>query len=124
MFMYKKYNFNRDYFNELKTHEQAYILGFIYADGCNYENKLQLDQNEERIDILENINKALKSNCPIRSYSPGSYRLSFNSKKLCLDLTKLGAIKNKSLILTFPKFIADELMPSFILGYFDGDGCV
>ena len=31
MFMYKKYNFNRNYFKELKTHEQAYILGFIYA---------------------------------------------------------------------------------------------
>lgn len=122
--MYKKYNFNRNYFNELKTHEQAYILGFIYADGYNSEGRLQLDQNEERIDILENINKALESNCPIRSYSPGNYRLDFNSKKLCLDLTKLGAVRNKSLILTFPKFITDELMPSFILGYFDGDGCV
>ena len=50
--------------------------------------------------------------------------LDFNSKKLCLDLTKLGAVRNKSLILTFPKFITDELMSSFILGYFDGDGCV
>ena len=122
--MYKKYNFNRNYFDELKTHEQAYILGFIYADGYNRGDKLELDQNEERIDILENINKALESNCPIRSYSSGKYRLSFNSKKLCLDLTRLGAVRNKSLILTFPKCITDKLMPSFILGYFDGDGCV
>ena len=52
------------------------------------------------------------------------FRISFNSKKLCSDLTRLGAVRNKSLILTFPKFITDELMPSFILGYFDGDGCV
>lgn len=122
--MCKRYDFNENYFNELKTHEQAYILGFIYADGYNREDKLELDQKEGRIDILENINKALESNCPIKSYSPGIYRLDFNSKKLCSDLTRLGAIRNKSLTLTFPKFITDELMPSFILGYFDGDGCV
>lgn len=122
--MYRKYDFNENYFNELKTHEQAYILGFIYADGYNSEDKLELDQKEERIDILENINKALESNNPIKSYSPGVFRLNFNSKKLCSDLTKLGAIKNKSLTLTFPDFIPDELMSSFILGYFDGDGCV
>lgn len=122
--MYRKYDFNENYFNELKTHEQAYILGFIYADGYNREDKLELDQKEERIDILENINRALESNNPIKSYSPGVYRLSFNSTKLCSDLAKLGAIRNKSLTLTFPDFIPDELMSSFILGYFDGDGCV
>lgn len=122
--MYRKYNFNENYFSELKTHEQAYILGFIYADGYNREDKLELDQREERIDILENINKALNSNVPIKSYSPGVYRLDINSKKLCSDLTKLGAVRNKSLILTFPDFIPDNLMSSFILGYFDGDGCV
>jgi hypothetical protein len=122
--MYRKYDFNENYFNELKTHEQAYILGFIYADGYNREDMLELDQKEERLDILENINKALKSNYPIKSYSPGIYRLCFSSKKLCSNLTKLGAVRNKSLILTFPKFIPDELMSSFILGYFDGDGCV
>lgn len=122
--MYRKHGFNENYFSQLKTHEQAYILGFIYADGYNRGDKLELDQKEERIDILENINKALESTNPIKSYSPGVYRLDFNSTKLCSDLTKLGAIKNKSLTLTFPDFIPDELIPSFILGYFDGDGCV
>ena len=120
----RKYNLNEDYFSELKTHEQAYILGFIYADGYNREDTLELDQKEERVDILEKINKALNSDALIKSYSPGTYRLNINSKKLCADLTKLGAIRNKSLILTFPNFIPEELMSSFILGYFDGDGCV
>lgn len=122
--MYKKYDFNENYFNKLKTHEQAYILGFIYADGYNSNSRLELSQKEERIDILEKINKALKSNIPIKSYSPGTYRLSFNSIKLCSDLTKLGAVKNKSLTLIFPDFIPDKLMSSFILGYFDGDGYI
>ena len=122
--MYRKYSFNENYFNELKTHEQAYILGFIYADGYNREDCLELDQLEERVDILEKVNKALDSNYPIRAYSPGKYRLNFNSKKLCQDLVKLGAMRNKSLVLNFPQFISDELMPSFILGYFDGNGCI
>lgn len=120
----RKYNFNENYFRELKTHEQAYILGFIYADGYNREDCLELDQLGSRIDILEKINTALNSNYPIRSYSPNKYRLNFNSRQFCSDLTKLGAVRNKSLILTFPDFIPEELMSSFILGYFDGDGCI
>lgn len=81
--MYRKYDFNENYFSELKTHEQAYILGFIYADGYNGLDHLALAQIEERVDILEKINKALDSNCPIKTYSPGVYNLNFNSKKLC-----------------------------------------
>ena len=122
--MYRKYDFNENYFSELKTHEQAYILGFIYADGYNREDCLELDQLGERIDILQKVNAALGSNNPIKNYSPNKYRLNFNSIKLCNDLTKLGAIRNKSLTLTFPTFIQKELMSSFILGYFDGDGCI
>lgn len=122
--MYRKYDFNENYFSELKTYEQAYILGFIYADGYNRQDCLELDQIEERVDILEKINKALDSNYPIRTYSPGVYRLSINSKKLCQDLVNLGVPRNKSLLLDFPQFMPDELMSSFILGYFDGDGCI
>lgn len=73
---------------------------------------------------MQKVNAALGSNYPIKSYSPNKYRLNFNSIKLCNDLTKLGAIRNKSLTLTFPTFIQKELMSSFILGYFDGDGCI
>ena len=40
------------------------------------------------------------------------------------DLINLGCIPNKSLTLTFPDFINDELLPHFIRGYFDGDGCI
>lgn len=44
---------------------------------------------------------------------------------MCEDLSKLGAIQNKSLILKFPdKIIPEKFMRDFIRGYFDGDGCV
>ena len=32
----RKYNVNNDYFSKIDTPEKSYILGFIYADGCNY----------------------------------------------------------------------------------------
>lgn len=40
------------------------------------------------------------------------------------DLCNLGCIPQKSLTLTFPTCLPENLMASFILGYFDGDGCV
>jgi hypothetical protein len=43
---------------------------------------------------------------------------------MCSDLTRLGAVKNKSLILEFPQFITPKLLSHFIRGYFDGDGCI
>ena len=44
---------------------------------------------------------------------------------MCEDLSKLGAIQNKSLNLKFPdKIIPEKFMRDFIRGCFDGDGCV
>lgn len=40
--MYKKYELNENYFNVIDSHEKAYILGFIYADGYNREDLLEL----------------------------------------------------------------------------------
>lgn len=39
--MNRKYKLNEDYFRVLETSEQAYILGFIYADGYNREGNLK-----------------------------------------------------------------------------------
>lgn len=122
--MYKKYNFSENFFKSIDTHEKAYVLGFIFADGYNREDLLELAQKKERIDILQKINSILESNVPIKEYTPGIFTLNLCSTKMCKDLTNLGAFKNKSLTLKFPTNISKEFMPSFILGYFDGDGCI
>ena len=122
--MNKQYELNEDYFKVLETPEQAYILGFIYADGYNREDTLELVQIESRVDILNKIKTALQSNAELKEYTPGKYTIYFNSRTLCSDLTRLGATKAKSLTLTFPDFIPEQLMSHFIRGYFDGDGCV
>lgn len=123
--MYRKYSINENYFDVVDSHEKAYILGFIYADGYNREDLLELVQIEERKDILEKIKIALDSDAPLKEYTLGKWTLNICSSKLCKSLTRLGAIRNKSLALVFPKDIMDDqYMNSFILGYFDGDGCV
>jgi hypothetical protein len=40
------------------------------------------------------------------------------------QLSLLGMVPNKSLILEFPQWMSAELYPHFIRGYFDGDGYV
>ena len=52
--------------------------------------------------------------------------LTFSSVEMCQDLTNLGAVRAKSLLIEFPdeNIVPEKLMPHFIRGYFDGDGCV
>ena len=122
----RKYKLNVNYFNKIDTHEKAYVLGFLYADGSNRGDGITFTQNMERVDILENIKKALDSETPIRETCPGHYSLEVFSDIIVKDVENLGVVRNKSLILQFPTQIQvpEEFMSSFILGYFDGDGCI
>lgn len=122
------YNFNRNFFNKIDSEEKAYILGFIYADGYNSNTQVSIVQLQQDEDILQQINNALESDVEIKHYKQYNQKilcqLTFSSREMCKDLTRLGAIRNKSLVLTFPTFLDKSLLPHFIRGYFDGDGCV
>lgn len=123
------YKCNKNFFKDISTPEQAYVLGFIYSDGYNDERFIKFSQTEPQTDIIYKIRDILESNHPIvESWNPNKTKkvlsLQINGVDMCKDLTKLGAPRNKSLILKFPTFIKGNLMPHFIRGYFDGDGCV
>ena len=127
----RKYDLNENYFKVLDTPEKAYVLGFLYADGCvsisGYSNHVKITQLSERKDILLKIRDCLGSNAELRlnkNAKNETYVVNFHSKILCEDLIKLGCVPNKSLILQFPNFIPDNLMNHFIRGVFDGDGCI
>lgn len=129
------YQYDETYFSEIDTPEKAYWLGFIYADGfitkkTNGNPVFGMTLGE--IEPLEKLNRCLNSNKPIgmykktNSYSSESveYKLAFNSPKMVADLEKWGCVENKTFKLKFPKFLAQELVPHFVRGYFDGDGSV
>lgn len=102
------------------------MLGFLYADGSNRGDGITFTQDVERIDILEKIKKALDSEAPIREQIPGHFTLELFSTQIVRDVERLGVVRNKSLVLQFPtkELVPEEFMSSFILGYFDGDGCI
>jgi hypothetical protein len=124
----KTYTLNENYFKVIDTKNKAYILGFIYADGCNTRRGLKIGLVETDKEILEFIKKEIDSNNELKYIKPFKktwsfkWELSISSMQLSKDLTNMGCPPNKSLILKFPNFISNEFMSHFIRGYFDGDG--
>lgn len=128
----RKYTLNEHYFDTIDTEEKAYFLGLLYADGCNYEKGAiaQISLQERDVSVLEKFKTAIESNKPLRlSKKPkngNQYVLELSSRHICEQLTNLGCVPRKSLILQFP---TEEQVPSylirhFIRGYVDGDGCI
>jgi hypothetical protein len=128
----RKYSLNESFFENIDSEEKAYVLGFVYADGNNKTqgSGLMFTLNTEDIEILEKIKKALNSDAKISIYETSGYKLGkcahidFNSYKISKDLTDKGAPPNKTYKIVFPLFLEEKLIPHFIRGYFDGDGCI
>lgn len=125
---FKIHTLNEDYFKSINTPNKAYVLGFICADGCNIRRGLQIGINAKDKDVLEFIKIELEASNPLRYIKPArknwspKYELRVHSKELSKDLTAVGCPPAKSNILQFPHFLADDLVPHWIRGYFDGDG--
>ena len=135
----RKYSVDEHYFDTIDTPEKAYILGLLYADGCNYNRKgkwcINISLQEGDKELLENVRKELKYEKPLEyiDYSnkrdfghtcKNQYGLFVFSKHMCNELHKKGMVRNKSLILEFPEWLNPDLYSHFIRGYFDGDGSI
>ena len=128
-----------NFFSKIETELQAYLLGFIYSDGCINIQRHTLsihinDIDSELFELFKIISpdaytkqeegyesKALVREHTVRNKS--SIRLAISSKILIEDLIKLGVCERK----TYENLHIPEMNPnligSFIRGYFDGDGC-
>lgn len=131
---------NADYFNEINTFNKAYIAGFIAADGAIVANKnsnckvLTVTIHSKDVAVLELMKSEMNSALSIKNITKGgksSYlqvvdhkRFTTGNKKIISALDVIGIKPRKSL--TMPdiiKNIPKDFRKSFILGYFDGDGC-
>lgn len=132
----RKYKINEYYFDKIDTPNKAYILGFLWADGCNFPKKgtISMSLEEQDKDILECIRNEINSERPLEfiDYShkhdfgyvyKNQYRLLLYSVHMCKTLEDIGMVPNKSLVATFPK-ISSNLIKHFVRGLFDGDGSV
>lgn len=124
-FLEKKYHCEHSYFDMIDSHEKAYWLGFLFADG--YVNTKQgfvsffLHKRDRYIverfasDIESDFAFSKVKNCD------GTKIL---SRQMVSDLVDKGCVQAKSLILDWPKNIEKKYLWNFVLGYFDGDGCI
>lgn len=133
---------NINYFSEINSSIKAYLLGFIAADGAIVANKgtttkvLTITIHERDSIILERLKSEINSSLNIKdinskSKSLSSYKLDVKHKRfttahnqMIKDLEKHGIIERKSL--DMPDLLPNiplEFRNSFIIGYFDGDGC-
>ena len=137
----RKYYLDEDFFSEINTDSKAYWLGFLFADGYiskqydksgkekggNIELCLQAQDKYHIANFLHDIKSTAPITDKIVKLNGNEYkacRTKVSSIKMVNDLVSHGCIPKKSLILTEPIDIPDELVQHFIRGYFDGDGCV
>lgn len=126
------------YFSQIDTEYKAYILGFIYADGClikpngNRQGRLTISIQLEDGYILNPLRQAIVGKDYIVKYSPAQIRagekpqavVNISSQWIYDDLVDLGCPPNKTIAgIKFPN-IAEELVHHFIRGFFDGNGCL
>lgn len=131
----RKYTINEHYFDIIDSKEKAYWLGFLAADGYVDQNRgiIDISLQEEDKSHIQRFLKAIGSNkMPKERHSYFNnkdhkcYGVVVNSKIMTQRLLHYGLYANKSLTLSRPY---SETIPRcwikyWILGYFDGDGCL
>lgn len=134
----EKYTYDRNYFETIDSADKAYWLGFIHADGSVSINdklnscELSIKLQGKDIDHLRKFNKCINGNNRIDTFNRecnlnGKFfdgcQIRLYSEKIVHDLSKYGIVPNKSLVIGFPN-LPTSLIPDFIRGVFDGDGCI
>jgi hypothetical protein len=119
------------YFQNIDSEEKAYWLGFLLADGYNDGDKKIIirlaSKDREHLNKLKVSLKYLGGICDyIDNKDEKCYKnsvMSITSKQISTDLTNLGCIKAKSLVVQIPT-IEKVFMRHLVRGYFDGDGSI
>lgn len=110
-------------FSLVTNDTEAYMLGLIFSDGSISDNVLKLSLQKSDGYLLEQIRLYICSEADLK-HDRNNIVLRVCSKRICDNLRALGKTDLKlEHDGTLPK-IDTNLMPSFIRGYFDGDGSI
>lgn len=127
-----------NFFKNIHTEIQAYLLGFIYSDGNISKDRYFLGIHVTESDkwIIDIFMKFISSDAKIYKHkgniftsrnkqyqSNPAIKLQIGSSILVKDLENLGLTDRKSWEELHIPNIPKNLIKYFILGYFDGDGC-
>jgi hypothetical protein len=132
-----KYIKQLDFFSDISTEEQAYVLGFVAADGSiNHRGALRIELSSKDKAHLERISSLLCGDYTVtETHRNRIYKGKEVVRHSCVfnitcarwrdDLIKLGIVPNKTYkSFTMPTIIPQPLKRDFIRGYFDGNGSV
>jgi hypothetical protein len=136
---YRKYLLNEKFFNSPAKwgEKQAYVLGWILSDGHINKNSncISLKLQQKDAPILELIKKLLDCNGRIIIEKRRAIHfkgmkaqdravLNVFSRELKNNLNDLGFDNKKGEQMKFPVFLKKNLIPHFLRGYIEGDGCI
>lgn len=124
--MRKNYVVKEDYF-EKWSHDMAYVLGFIVADGNIHDHgyAVQIDVSPKDIAVLEFIRDQITPDYVIKTSGRGTeVRWYPSSSVLKQSLMKHGVIPRKTGKERVPPSLPSKYFWDFVRGYFDGDGSV
>ena len=133
-----KYHCNYHYFDQIDTPNKAYILGFLYADGCNYMNDKnatyhwQIELQRQDADILKDMMRELEYDGELREVTHhytdrkdvDTAMFYVCNHHMCDALCRVGVHPHKTYDTEWPEWMPDHLVPHFIRGILDGDGCI
>ena len=130
----KTYHCDEHYFDNINTQDKAYIIGLLWADGCNQLERgivtIQLQERDQKIlEQSKNVscNERPLHKTELNNRNPNwqnSIRLTWQSRHMAEILNNYGMVPRKSLVLEFPDWLDESLYPHFIRGYMDGDGSI
>ncbi len=120
----QKFFINEEFFKEI-SYKQAYYLGLIASDGCITNDKIVClsQSNKNGLSLLMQIKNMLNWNGNIYKCR-NSYTMYYMSKVAVTFLKSYGIFERKTYDIKYPNNLPKELLPYFIRGYFDGDGCL
>jgi len=138
-FSHQIYGVNENIFENIDSHEKAYWVGFLTADGTITGGRLKLALAVKDIKHLYAFKKFMGSTHPILTYKQLQGKTSavknkekdyyyaiigFSNKKLIQDLSKYSITKRKSFTVKFGQNIPHKYMCSYMAGLVDGDGFI
>lgn len=122
----RRYTLNHGYFDDIRTPEQAYWLGFITADGGVIKSAktyaLRLELAKKDAEHVQMFADSMGSDKPLWNRR-GCTGISLDSWRLAESLERLGIGQCKSATVK-PWNGPEDLMPHYWRGLFDGDGCI
>jgi len=119
------YNVIHHYFKTW-SHDMAYVLGFLVADG-NIQRRgyyVKVEVKPEDRALLEFICDQISPGYELRQSRPSELRWYPASAIIKTDLAKLGVVPCKTGQEIVPPNLPDAYLWDFIRGLFDGDGTV